>query len=223
MRTAPLRFAALVPLAVASFSASAQLHTTNLTDGTGTVGLPAGWNVRDSYHGQVTASNGEMDTVVLGMPWTVLDPAREMPGSGNGIARARTGNLVGALRALVASNGGHLTSLRGRPATGINGAPGAIFMYEFTAGGKTFSAIGYFAALVFPNSGVWSLYSSAVMAPKDRFMKELPTMMAIWHSWHPNGQPPTPGSPAAMVDEVIKGRQDSYEALNHQFQQYIRQ
>ena len=217
------RIARLVPLIVGIHLAAlstAQLRTTPLEDGTGTIGLPAGWTVRGSYRGQVSANALSGDTVVLGMPWTILDPSSSvgrLPG-GAQTAAARPGDLVGALRSVLLHNGGaRLTSVRSRPAQGLNGAPAAFMMYEFTQDGKAFSAIGYFAALVDTDSPGWQLYTSAVLAPKARFVKQLPTLMAVWKSWHPNGQNPVEGSHSDEMDKILEKHRASYDEIQRQF------
>lgn len=73
---------------------------------------------------------------------------------------------------------------------------------SFATGGKTYAVVGYFAALVYPGAPLWQLYSSAVLAPKARFVKQLPTLMAVWKSWHPNGHNPAEGSHSAEMDKI---------------------
>jgi hypothetical protein len=65
-------------------------------------------------------------------------------------------------------------------------------------------------------------------------MKELPTLMAIWNTWRPNGQKPKPGSDGAMIDAVIaddlkrrrqtlKEQQAAFDRMNEKFKQVIQQ
>lgn len=202
----------------------AQLRQTPLEDGTGTLGLPSGWSIQGSYRGQVSANTPAGDTVVLGMPWAVLDPGSSVVGlqAGSQVAAARPGNLVDALRSVLEHNGGgRLVSVRTRRAQGVNGAPAAFMMYEFSQGGKTYSAIGYFAALVYPGAPSWQLYTSAVLAPKARFVKQLPTLMAIWKSWHPNGQNPVEGSHSAEMDKILAKHRASYDEIQRQFREVL--
>ncbi|MDX1934155.1 MAG: hypothetical protein SFU56_16260 [Capsulimonadales bacterium] len=182
------------------------LTTTELEDGTGTIGLPTGWRIDGSYRGTVSCKGPGGAAVVMGMPWVIQrpdHPVTNMPEAPKG-PRAPVGDLAGALREVLAHNQGRLTRLRSKPAS--SNLPGAVhFLYEFERAGKTIVGMGFFSCIGDPNDTTlpyWQLYSSAVLAPRERFMKDLPTMMAIWNSWRPNGKKPREGSNGAMIDAV---------------------
>ena len=168
-----------------------------------------------------------------GFPWVIQrpdHPVTNMPENPGG-AKARVGDLAGALREILKQNKARLTSLRSRPApSGLPGVPAQYYLYEYQRAGKTLVGLGYFSSIG-DNSGVlpyWQLYSSAVIAPKERFMQDLPTMMAIWNSWRPNGKRTREGSNGALIDAVneanrrraaqtLKEQQESFDRMNAQF------
>lgn len=218
------RFRSAILAAVAATTLAAPqkggLKQTGFPDGTGSIGLPAGWDIESANRGQVQVGNGKGELVILGMPWAVLRPDA-LPGLDTSrSAQARPGDLFAALREVLAKNtGSRLLSVRGRPAPQAQqGAPAAFLLYEFESGGQTFTGLGYFATLDYgPSSPSWQLYSSAVIAPKARFTKSLPTMMAIWRSWRANGADPLRGSQSAELDEILRGRRESYEKIQAAF------
>lgn len=200
------------------------LRPTRFPDGTGSIGLPAGWDIESANRGQVQVGNGKGDLLVLGMPWAVLRPG-QLPGlSTETVANARTGDLRTALAQVLAKNtGSRLLSVRGRPAPSAQrGTPAAFLLYEFSSNGQVFTGLGYFATLDYgPSSPSWQLYSSAVIAPKARFTKSLPTMMAIWRSWKTNGADPLRGSQSEQLDKILQGRRDSYQKIQEQFRERL--
>lgn len=223
----PLVFAVLAALSSATPVAlqAAKLKRTTFEDRTGSVGLPAGWDIESAYRGQVQVGSGKGDYVMIGMPWTVLKPDRlqDLPAAGT-VANARPGDLTRALAEVLAKNNrARLISVRSRRGPSIvAGAPGAYLMYEFETGGVRYSALGYFTTLDYgPSSPSWQLYGSAVFCPKPRFTKSLPTMMAIWKSWRVTGAEPAFGSQSAELDKVLNGRRDSYQKIQEQFRKEL--
>lgn len=223
--TAALILAGLLGASVLA-QQGAELRTTQLRDGTGTVGLPAGWEITDSYRGSVTCTGpNQVGAVVLKMPWTILDPnsaAAAVGGAEHPVARS--GDITGALREIVRKRaGGTLRSLRGNRTTGPNpNTPGFHLLYEYTQNGQSMTGLGYFTVLDYgPNQPAWQLYSSAVVAPTNRFAAMLPTMLRIWRSWRPNGLPPVEGSTSALFDRILKDRQLSYEEIQKEFREQL--
>lgn len=214
------------------------LKTTELPDGTGTIGLAPGWKIDGSYRGTVGCKGPGGSSVVMGFPWTIQRPDHPVTNMNinPGGPRARVGDLAGALREVLKHNKGRLTSLRSRPApSGLPGVPAVYFLYEYQHDGKPFVGMGYFSSIGDPNDDVlpyWQLYSSAVIAPRARFMQDLPTMMAIWNSWRPNGKKPREGSVGALIDavnaanrkraqETLKSRQESFDRMNELFRKTL--
>jgi hypothetical protein len=219
-------------------NAAPPLKTTEFPDGTGTIGLPAGWRIDGAYRGAVGCKGPGGSAVVMGFPWVIQRPDHEVNNMAVRVEgpRARVGDLAGALREVLAHNKGRLVSLRSKPApSGLPGIPAVYFLYEYQRDGQTLVGMGYFSTIGDPNDTVlpyWQLYSSAVIAPKERFMKDLPTMMAIWNSWRPNGQKPREGSNSALIDAVneanrkraqdtLKSQQEAFDRMNEKFMREV--
>jgi hypothetical protein len=215
------------------------LKTVELEDGTGTIGLAPGWRIDGSYRGTVGCKGPGGSAVVMGMPWVIQrpdHPVTNMPENPGG-PKARVGDLAGALREVLAHNKGRLTSLRSRPApSGLAGVPAVYFLYEYQRDGKTLVGMGYFSTIGSQDDVLpyWQLYSSAVIAYKERFIKDLPTMMAMWNSWRPNGQRPREGSNGALIDavkeanqkraqETLKSQQEAFDRMNEKFRREVLQ
>ncbi len=217
--------ASLLPASLLLGAGQTGLRTTAFPDGTGSIGLPAGWEIASANRGQVAASDGKGAAVVLGMPWTVLKTGTSLDEFDTSrTPKAASGDLLRALGEVLAKNAGsRLLSVRSRPAPSpVPGARAAYLFYEMESGGGTLTAVGYFAALdPGPTSPSWTLYASAVMASKARFARTLPTMMAMWRSWRANGADPLRGSQSAELDEILKDRRDSYERIQAAFRREL--
>lgn len=215
------------------------LTTKEFPDGTGTIGLPAGWSIEGSYRGTVGCNGPESQKAIMGMAFIIGRP--DHPNNNLGIPyngpMGRDGDLAGALRAVLEKGGTRLISLRSREARSPEpGIPAAYFLYEMEYKGKRTTALGYFSAIIDRTQtlGYWELYSSAVMAPKETFVKEFPTLMAIFDSYRPNGKKPKEGSDGAMIDEAIaanlkarretlKSQQEAFDHMNERFKSVIQQ
>lgn len=207
-------------------SASAQtLRQTPFPDGTGSVGIPAGWQLNGAYKGQVQVDGPGGAAVVFGLPWTIIDPTSSIGdlAAANNSPSARAGDVLGALNAVLVRNGARLTSVRGMAvAPAVPGAPTYLLLYQYTRGGASITALGYFAALTYgPGQAVWQLYSSAVIAPTPRFSALLPTMLRMWRSWRPNGRAPVEGSASAIFDRALQENRDSFEEIQRQFRRLL--
>lgn len=225
------------PAKPAAAAPAVKLTTTEFPDGTGTIGLPAGWKIDGSYRGQVFCDGPGSQRVRMGTAFVIGRP--DHPAHNQGIPyngpMGRDGDLEGALQAVLEKNGTRLISLRARdlpsPAPGI---PAKLFLYEMESGGKRIQALGYFSAIMESDQTLpyWQLYASAVMTAKDDFMKDLPTLMAIWESYRPNGAKPREGSQGAMIDagiaadlkrrqQTLKEQQEAFDRMNERFKAVI--
>lgn len=218
-------------------AAAQKLKTTELPDGTGTIGMPAGWVFEGAYRGTVFCRGPQGSRVVMGHGYVISrpdHPAHQM-GIPTGAPFARDGDLVAALKGVLQKADNRLISLRTLEAPpSAPGVPAVYYLYELEAKGKRYSALGYFTTIA-DNDGTlpyWQLYCSAVMAPKENFIKELPTLMAMWNSWRPNGAKPKAGSEGAMIDAVIadstrrraqtlKEQQEMYDRMNARFKETL--
>lgn len=205
---------------------AAKLKQTQFGDGTGSIGIPAGWKLAGAYRGSAQCEGPGGALVALGVPWTILLPgsaAAETP-AGAQHPTARSGDLIGALREVIVKLGNAtLKSVRTRPAPpAVPGAPAVYALYEYVQNGKRYVALSYLTALDYGGgSPAWQLYASAVIAPKDKFTKLLPTMMAMWKSWRPNGKAPLAGSESAKVDAIIRDRYNSLDKIQKQFREEL--
>ena len=160
-------------------SASTPVPATSFPDGTGSITVPAGWQIASSYRGSVDVRSNAGAAVVLGLPYSIIDPnsgIAALPGSTT-TAVARPGDVGTAIRQVLLKTGGQLTSLRARTApASFPGVPAFYVLYQFNSGGKAFTAIGYLTSIVYPGTDFWQLYSSAIVAPTTIFAKTVPTM-----------------------------------------------
>ena len=202
------------------------LKQTNFEDGTGSVGLPAGWRIIEAYHGTVSCAKQADMSVRFGMPWVIDRPDSSISqfAASSHVPVAPIGDLPDAIRGILGIIGAHLVSLRSRPApAAFPGVPAYYLIYRFTQGKNDYTGLGYFTTIN-PSMGspYWNMYSSAVIARTSLFMKSLPTMMSMWRSWRPNGQKPKAGSESAVIDEMIAHTKNTYDQLNAKFDATIR-
>lgn len=220
-------------------AAAPRLATREFPDGTGTIGLPSGWKIDGSYRGTVYCNGPSGEKAVMGMAFVIGRP--DHPANNTGVPyngpMGRDGDLAGALRAVLEKGGSRLIRLRSREAPSpAPGVPAAYFLYELESKGKRSVVLGYFSAIMDDDQTLpyWQLYSSAVLAPKATFMKELPALMAIWSSYRPNGKKPREGSDGATIDaavsdslkrrrETLKEQQEAFDRMNERFKEVIRQ
>jgi hypothetical protein len=194
-------------------------------DGTGSIGVAPGWRYESAYRGTVQCLGPNNAAVVLGFPWTVTRPDSEVAQFvGPDQPMAAVGDIPNALREVLAKKvRATLKSLRSQSAPpAIDGVPAYYMLYEYVQDGKTFVALGYLTTLNYgPSSPSWTLYASAVVAPKDQFMKQLPTMLAMWKSWRPNGSNPRAGSESAKFDKMLNDRIESFEKMQAEFRKLL--
>ena len=216
----------MVLLAGSTSPASAQrLQTTQFEDGTGSIGLPPGWQINSVYRGRVTCVGPNGAAVILGLPWGIQHPdaLTDLPTYGK-YPLARTGDIVTALGEVLRKHtGSTLRSVSGNPAPqAFRGVPAYYLLYEFEQNGRMMTGLGYFTTLSYGNSVPgWELYSSAVVAPREQFPQLLPTMLQMWNSWRPNGQEPREGSSSALFDRLQKERQLSHERISREFRKLL--
>lgn len=211
-------------------------HSQSLTrhafpDGSGSVGLPAGWKVLSAGNGTVNAEGPAGQGVLLGMPLPVVSrnvavkfpdipSAALFPGS----IRVDFGDPVRAMLDVVAASsqkaGGGLkvTKIKAvEPAATPNGR-GAFVRFAASVGGKTVEVFGYYAIL--PIDDVQALfYCSAVQAPSARYAKDLPELMAIWRSWSlsdATAKARLDGAQKALAEVDVRGTVDAVLARRRQ-------
>jgi hypothetical protein len=193
-------------------AAPIKLKSTTFPDETGSIGLGPGWRLDGAYRGTCGCKAASGAGLIMGMGATILrtdHPVAEMSVVPATMPRARIGDLSGAIRSILERGGSRVISLRSRPAPPASpGVPALYYLYEYESKGKRISSLGYFSTIAYPDSSpYWQLYSSYVYAPSERFGQDLPTMIAMWNSWRPNGRKPKAGSESAMLDSVLEENQ----------------
>ena len=205
-----MRRRTMIALPVAAFAVLAPAYSQNVTlketpfpDGTGSIGLAPGWKLAGAYRGSPQCLGPDGSAIALGLPWAMIRPDSSLTSlpAAQQSPIASPNDLVGAVREVLAKKvQATLKSVRMRPAPSPNpGSPAAYLFYEYVQNGRTYTALGYFTALDYGPENPWQLYSSAVVAPKEKFTKNIRAMMAMWKSWKPNGQAQMAGSESAKV------------------------
>jgi hypothetical protein len=228
-----MKFSSLCALLIVFYGAVAspvqaqdvKLKQTEFEDGTGSIGLPAGWTINGVYKGAVQCAGPNGATVTLKMPWAIMLPGA-LPGLDPGPSTpiAPPGDIVAGLRDVLRKKGGAtLKTVRATRTTDLpTGVPAYYLLYEFTRNGKAMTGMGYFVPLTYgPGQPTWQLYSSTVIAPTPEFPKMVRTMLTIWRSWRPNGQPPREGSSSAIFDRILKEKQDHYDQIQKDFHDFV--
>lgn len=232
--TAP---AASAPAGAGRMARPQPLTQTMFPDGSGAVGLPAGWRIGSSWKGIVDIAGPQNQLAAFGYYQQVLTsyfgPPPNVPGFLTGPYRAPVPALQsyldsytrGALRRGEASF--HL--IEQAPTTAINGQA-AYITYELRAQGK--SAIGLALVSTAPiDYSTWVYYMSVIAAPRERFAQDFPTMWAMWKSWNVNPAVFRERMDAALqsmretsrlISETYANTQRTYDRVNHAWSQTIR-
>jgi hypothetical protein len=184
-------FAALTPAAFAQ-----KLTTTQIPDGTGSIGLAEGWKMASGANGAVSAVGPNGAMMDLGIPLNVVTRGVEalFPDVGAaafpGVTRVDFNDPVRAFLDVAAAigpkTGIRLTKIRSiEYITGWPNGKAAYIRYTVSVKGKSQEAFGIYAIMPIDNvSGMF--YYSVVTAPTATFNKQFPTMLAMWKSWSLN-------------------------------------
>lgn len=213
------------------------LTQTTFPDGSGTVGLPAGWRIGSSFKGIVDASGPEGQMVVFGYYQQVMTswigPPPTVPGYIMGPYREPVAALQtyidsftrGALRRGEAT----FRLIEVSPVASQTGRA-AYISYEVQMAGK--AAIGLAMVNTMPiDNTTWVYYMSSVAAPRERFARDFPTMWAMWKSWSVNPAVFRERMDAALqsmrethrlLRETHENTQRIYDRVNHAWSQTIR-
>jgi len=189
------------------------LTQTQLPDGSGTVGLPAGWRITGAYQGCFDASGPDGSIASLG--GSMIAFINPLPGTP---ANAITGPYRDPVRALPAMWDYSVAqgALRSGQATIqiIESAPvatqqGQAAYISFRVYNR--QTDGRYLALVqtSPVDDVeWMAYMSVVGAPTNRFAEMLPTLWEIWKSWSVN-----PAVFKARMDAALQSMRDTFAIM----------
>ncbi len=165
------------------------LQPFTLPDGSGTIGLPAGWRITAGQKGScdVAGPAGEFLSLGAAAPvWTT--PAARMAG----LLVAPYSDPVTALRNLSPQIAGIAARMGQPPSTLVRiiettptAAPSgqaALMLYETSYAGRPYLNLAWIMTSV-TGAQNWLFYFSGVSAPSGQFARELPLLRAIWQSF----------------------------------------
>jgi hypothetical protein len=169
-----------------------KLQPVSLPDGSGSIQLPAGWQVTSAQNGMVSAAGPE-GTVDLGIWGVVFTPQAAAswytrpplvaPYGDPAVALREVFNQFAALgRQLGQSSVPRWGQVIDQTPTPWPTGKGAFIHYEWTNNGQRWQSVAL--VLMSPNGdGTYTYYSSTVSSPADRFARNLPVLQEIWSSW----------------------------------------
>ena len=210
------------------------LQTVNF--GSGTIGLPAGWQVLNSYQGCVEAGT-QGGYLALGCPQTVIVPPG-LPGADPRavlmLPYADPVTTLGrwAQTPLPLGLGVRVTRIVEQAPVASNAPQGKAAYILFDYVSQNFPFRGLAMIDIMPiNEGSYVLYKSMVLLSAETFNKMMPTLWAAWKSWSVNPAVFRQRMDAAIqsmreTSEIIssgyRDRQRSQDNTNLAFNQYIR-
>lgn len=230
----------------------APLTSRQLLDGSGTIGLPAGWTITGSHQGAVDAV-GPHGEVHLGIALPIMTPEAATPMFGYQYPLvAPYSGPVDAFRALLPQlnrAGAEMARQTGQPITSIRlirilgtrpvaspmpGGSATILHTEYdkTVSGRTQRCQGLSIICTAPiDATQWIFYASTISAPSDAFDRSLPTLIAIYSSWQVSqgvfqGRrdhvAATLREIGQMREDVRRNRERAYDNANAGWSNFIR-
>jgi hypothetical protein len=191
----------------------AQLMQTPLPDGSGAVGLPAGWRIAGYYKGTVdilgpsgeSANFGGYNVVysqpVPGTPPTVATGPYRPPAAA--LALHYDVQLQRAI-----SRGATTFRVLEQAQTPSDGGQAAYISFLLTSQGQSFQGLAMVSTKPVDATS-WMYYMSVVgAAPPDRFAAMLPTMWEMWKSWSVN-----PAVYRERMDQALQSMRDTYKII----------
>lgn len=195
-----------------------QLQTVQIPDGSGTVGLPPGWRIRNAYNGAVDIDgpNG----VYLGLAgrslYTTAQYAQMFPDMFY-VSSLDPGQAIMDIAQQNTRRGAPTQAqiLGNDPVPSQNGQQAAFLRVRQTTQGSTYDIFGYYSLAQTDVSQVVGYYT-LFQGPPGVFDQYLPEALAIWGSWSANPQFLT----ARLMDAANKYRQagETYIAGNAETQ-----
>jgi len=232
------RLQSMLPARSAGGGSAAFQPLHNVSFGSGSIGLPAGWSVLNSYQGCVEAgSTVEHGYIALGCPQHAVVPPG-LPGT-NPRAQlvAPFGNPVQILAIVMTQPspvGLGVQSFQAREvqpvASGLPNGRAAYVLFDYRANGVPFRGFALISIAPF-DSLSFMVYKSMFMLPADSFARVAPTMWRSWQSWGVSSGVLTGRLTAAAqsmreAGDIITGaywdRQHATSSAAAGFDQYIR-
>jgi hypothetical protein len=186
---------------------AAALRATQFPDGSGVIGLPAGWNLTNAHGGDVAASGPQGEKLRFGIAISVLDPTNpqsrtlwrnpRMPAPGNFVGIPYGTDPAQAFKSASAQL---FQKMRKEPpainVTQVKEIPISGGGHAYWLGGDTDfhdgqGAMSMLVEVIMSQPmalGGWQMTVYEVLAPKSVFSAELPTLGAIFQSYQANGR-----------------------------------
>jgi hypothetical protein len=191
---------------------AAQLVKTQLTDGSGWIGLAPGWQITGAYKGVVDAQGPNGQFLSLGGYQQVF--RNGYPNSTLMFGPYRPPWPAWQLYADIANKGvlsrgqGSIRLLEQSPEP-WQGGQAAWLSYEFVAGGAKTRGLAYIITKPLNDDiGSWFFYSSYVGAPAEHFAQALPTLWQMWKSWSVN-----PAVFRERMDAALRSMRETYRII----------
>ena len=168
----------------------APLTRTRLPDGSGWVGLPAGWKITGAYKGTTDLVGPNGESMVLGAAQHVFMRGNPnspiMFGSYRPPWEAWQLHLDFLNKGALSRGEASMRSVEQAPAQSAAGTA-AWLAYELTGGSAKFRGLAYVITKPFHDDlGSWFCYASHMNAPAARWPQAMPVMWSIWKSWSVN-------------------------------------
>jgi hypothetical protein len=239
----PARAGQTVPALLARLASStasagtAPLRTVSF--GTGTIGLPAGWQVTNSYQGCVeAASTSDHGYLAFGCPQAGFAPP-VLPGTNPRavlvLPLADPASMFRAFAQYPQPVGLGVQSVRIAEARAVTppvaGARSSYVLFDYQIGGKAYRGLALISVAPI-DRGSFMFYKSMFMLPRASFPRLAPTMWKSWQSWGVSSGVLTGRLTAAAqsmreTGDIITGaywdRQHANARTSLGFSQYIRE
>jgi hypothetical protein len=215
--------------------ALAQYGRSPLLDGSGSLQLPAGWQVLESSQGSVVAGDGH-SFVELGIAAQMSVPAPNLFGWVAPTAcpfgpvqqvfpqaQQTLWNLTQQISGIARQFGGIVESQ-------LAGGNSGFFVYDWTLNGRPMRSLSLVIATQVGQES-WLFYQSTVSAPREQFAQQVPQLLSIWTSYRVDSRvgatrlkkaAASMASCHQMVDEVYQRRQRVQDEANEAFTDYLR-
>jgi hypothetical protein len=184
-------------------------------DGSGAIGLPAGWRIGSSWKGIVDAQGPEGQNVVFGYYQQVMVQFFGKPPASPGYLIGPYRNPASALAAYADSYTGFKIS-RGQarfriieqvPTQGSGRGEAAYISYDLDDQKAPYRGLAMVNTMPIDQT-TWVYYMSVVAAPSNRFTRDFPTMWEMWKSWSVN-----PAVFKERMDNALRSMRETFRIL----------
>lgn len=195
-----------------------KLTRTTFPDGSGTIGLPPGWRIVNSYQGTIdlvgpggatAAFGGALLISLPGTPFpaSIVAPYHDLAATLGVIDNYASGGAIASGRRTI-----HILDQAAVP---FPNGPGAYFHYEAETDGVRTQALSLVGMWPLDQSR-WMAYNSFVSCRSDRFASDLPGMLEMWRSWSVSEKVRREKMDAALrsmreIGDIIQGVHDRRE------------